>query len=140
MASGLPTATPSTLLAEAEAAAAGTAVDSQPQQALAAMRAERDRGGDVAEIVRAMRGVAARIPGAADAVRDARVAYRAADGDTVSDIAWRRYGSSSAVADVLNATRGLAAEGGQLHAGTLVGLPDEVTPAKAVTRLVDVFE
>ncbi|MXY16387.1 MAG: hypothetical protein F4Y57_05145 [Acidobacteria bacterium] len=140
VASGLPTVTPSSLLEEAQAAAEGAEAGSQPQEALAAMRAERDRGGNVKEILRAMRGVAARIPGAGDAVEVARVAYRAADGDTVADIARRRYGSASAVPAILNATRGLAGEGSHLHAGTLVGLPEDVRPAQAVERLVDLWE
>lgn len=66
--------------------------------------------------------------------------YTAKEGERVSYIAWKFYGSTTnrVVEQVLEANRGLADYGARLPAGVIVTLPDISSPAQEQgTRLWD---
>lgn len=94
---------------------------------IAAMEAARDAGATPAEVLAAGRAAAARLAAAAAAApAPTPTAYRAGDGATLDEIAWRAYGAESAVHDILAATANaaLARLGPALPAGALVALPE----------------
>ena len=139
-AAAMAAATPATVSAAAQEAAGATPTPGS-KRVLDAVLAAAARGAQPSGIVDAALRTASRSsPGAARAVRTARIAYRAQDGDTLDDIARRRYGDPAAVATLLASNGGLAAAGPRLAAGTLVGLPDEAdrpSPALRVPQLWD---
>lgn len=63
----------------------------------------------------------------------ASTAYRAADGDVLDDVAWRRYGAEAAVHQLLAANPDAAVP--RLDAGQLIGLPDVAPPRKVAAAV-----
>lgn len=64
--------------------------------------------------------------------------YTTKAGDTVDEIAWRFYGDTAAMAQILEANRGLADYGPLLPAGVVVTMPTiTVTATKQGVKLWD---
>lgn len=102
------------------------------QRALAAAEAAARAGGTSRDVLDAAYAAAARFPAApARSATTAEVAYRAADGEMLDEIARLRYGTAAAVEHVLDANPALAGARPRLPGGTLVELPPSAPPAAA---------
>ena len=126
-------ATPESVRSVVEQASRGLPGDSFLLRALdAARQASLSDNASVRGVVDAVRRSLFRSAGASPKPAVPTLAYRASEGDTVDRIAWLRYGGHATEA-VLAATPGLAALGPRLPAGTLVGLPNEVSGTAAAS-------
>ena len=117
------------------ATVAGTPTDQQ-RRAVDAARAAG--GGDALAVLEDVEGAVSAEPGAAPPPGEVSVAYRAKAGETLADIAWRKFGDAHAVVDLLalNERHQLA---GRLEAGDLVNLPARVDAPQAVRELVTLW-
>ena len=95
-------------------------------------------GGSVADVLRAARGIAARMPGVPSSVVSSGIDVLVGDGDTLSDVGRRVYGAatSKSLSALLELNSGLNS-GARLVAGTRVLLPllDGPTAETSVPKL-----
>ena len=125
---------PSAVVDRGREAAGGPSTEAQ-RVVLPAAEAAADNGGAPRDVLAAAYNAAARSPESAPAPGAAQspdVAYRAADGEMLDEIAHLRFGTAAAVEDVLDANPALGGERPRLPGGTLVELPPEA-PAPAAT-------
>lgn len=105
---------------------------------------EADPGRTPEELLVVALEAAARLPGAAGALEleesAGDVVYVAQDGDMLDLIAYRRYGTVSAVRHVQAANPGLTGRGPRLAAGTRVRLPDLQTTPEEAARYVQLWD
>ena len=125
-------------VAAAAAAAAGTGAGSG--RVAAAATAAASAGLGPADVARAALSAAARFLPASPALAAVTdVLYRASEGETLDEIAWRRFGSTVAVAAVL-ALNPTLARLPRLPAGTLVHLPAVASLPPPVTEAVALWD